>query len=268
MDIGAIIRNSSGHVKVAVESDALVVVNNLYNSREDYVNFGDLLLDVSSSLYFFSGTKLDHVGQLGLAQLVQGLRDDVFLAKWGWKCLNHEKSLWGKLVQSKYLRGNDFELVEAGKKDSWLWKAVLRSRDLLKLGACRWVQRGGVLDVWDDPWIPTIVGFKPRPRDPALTSQSVGIKDLITNSGGWNLSVLNQLFDDETTRAILKMPVSTSQANGTKWMLALSASGTFTVKSLYQNMIFTGSSRPLLDAAKFWRAVWKANIHSRHKLLG
>ncbi|PON68502.1 hypothetical protein PanWU01x14_094730, partial [Parasponia andersonii] len=78
------------------------------------------------------------------------LVNEVFLAKWGWKCLNQEKSLWLELVQSKYLRGNEFQFMEAGRGDSWIWKVILKIREILKMGACRRLRHGSVIDVWND----------------------------------------------------------------------------------------------------------------------
>ncbi|PON85146.1 hypothetical protein TorRG33x02_189900 [Trema orientale] len=89
------------------------------------------------------------------------IMNDVFLAKWGWKVLIEEKSLWFEVVRAKYLQGNDFTLVESKKSDSWIWKVILRTRPLLNLGACRTVWPGAVIDVWTDPWIPSIKGFRP-----------------------------------------------------------------------------------------------------------
>ncbi|PON86772.1 hypothetical protein TorRG33x02_174210 [Trema orientale] len=43
-------------------------------------------------------------------------------------------------------------------------------------------------------------------------------EELFTASGSWNRILLNQLFDDVTSRAILKIPVLAEQGNGAKWM--------------------------------------------------
>ncbi|PON43369.1 hypothetical protein PanWU01x14_274680, partial [Parasponia andersonii] len=141
----------------------------------------------------------------------------------------------------KYLKGNDFLLLAPKPMDSWFWKSILQSHDILKLGARRWARPGAVIDLWNDPWIPSLASFRPRPRDSA--SASVVWSELFSASGGWNSFLIRQLFDEDSTRAILKVPLTTNFRNDKVWFWALSASGDFTVKSLYQ-AIHTKSPLP------------------------
>ncbi|PON87373.1 hypothetical protein TorRG33x02_168650 [Trema orientale] len=72
-----------------------------------------------------------------------------------------EKSLWGDLIRDKYLKGDSFMHVSLKNFDSWVWKAILWSRKLLVLGTCHRAVRIGAIDVWEDPWIPNLTGFRP-----------------------------------------------------------------------------------------------------------
>ncbi|PON68380.1 hypothetical protein TorRG33x02_262320 [Trema orientale] len=98
--------------------------------------------------------------------------NEVFLAKWGWKVLTKEPSLWLDVIQVKYLRGRDFLLIEPSRGDSWIWRAILRSRDRLKIRACLQPYREAVIEVWQDPWVPTLPDFRPRPRLKVYTDNS------------------------------------------------------------------------------------------------
>ena len=64
------------------------------------------------------------VGGLGFRRMEVVNR--VFLAKWGWKILNEEPSLWLELVRSKYLKGQNFLMVDARPTNSRIWKVVCR----------------------------------------------------------------------------------------------------------------------------------------------
>ncbi|PON74766.1 hypothetical protein PanWU01x14_048250 [Parasponia andersonii] len=71
----------------------------------------------------------------------------------------------------------------------------MRNRDLLKLGAaCRRIQQGGAVDIWNDSWIPSLGGFQPRPKQLGLETQLVHLEALISPSGSWDSSMLFQLF--------------------------------------------------------------------------
>lgn len=46
--------------------------------------------------------------------------------------------------------------VKCNKNSSWLWKSLIKGRDLLKQGI-RWeVGNGKKIKFWEDKWIPTV----------------------------------------------------------------------------------------------------------------
>ncbi|KAF7835348.1 reverse transcriptase [Senna tora] len=55
-------------------------------------------------------------------------------------------------------------LAKQGAKASWAWNSLLEGRDLLIKGLCWSVGFGDSINVWEDPWIPSAVDFKPLPR--------------------------------------------------------------------------------------------------------
>lgn len=72
-------------------------------------------------------------------------------------------------------------------------------------GACKAIGYGMDVDIWNDPWIPTLESFK---------STGVGnsnpdfkrVGDLFhANSRGWNFELLTALFDQQTIHAITKI---------------------------------------------------------------
>ncbi|PON79187.1 hypothetical protein PanWU01x14_013030, partial [Parasponia andersonii] len=63
-------------------------------------------------------------------------------SKWGWRVWAEESSLWLEIVKVKYLRGDEFRLVQPKRGDLLVWKAILKWRDILSLGACLQPKRG------------------------------------------------------------------------------------------------------------------------------
>lgn len=58
------------------------------------------------------------------------------LAKLGWKILTDPNNWWVKLVTAKYLKRNDFFSVKKSSNDSFCWKGILDSKELLTKGNC------------------------------------------------------------------------------------------------------------------------------------
>lgn len=88
-------------------------------------------------------------------------------------------------------------------KASYVWKSILHGRDLMKKGLRFVVGKGDCINAWIDPWIPI---HPPRPQMAKETiSQSLLVKDLIGDHGGWNISKIHQLVQEEDANRILKI---------------------------------------------------------------
>ncbi|PON54003.1 hypothetical protein TorRG33x02_303660 [Trema orientale] len=104
------------------------------------------------------------------------------------------------MVKAKYLKGRSFLSVQGRKSDSWLWRAVLKHRDLIKLGACLSVGPNSCINAWEDPWVPFLDGFVPNPLNREVMEQIWLVRDFITPSGEWNSELLKRYFDNISTR--------------------------------------------------------------------
>ncbi|KAF7835324.1 reverse transcriptase [Senna tora] len=102
---------------------------------------------------------------------------DCAIAKFWWGQKKEEGRIhWialNKLIKPKFEGGLDFRefswfnnamLAKQGAKASWAWSSLLEGRDLLIKGLCWSIDVGDSINVWEDPWIPSAVGFKPLPR--------------------------------------------------------------------------------------------------------
>ncbi|CAN1819056.1 Uncharacterized mitochondrial protein AtMg00310 [Linum perenne] len=81
------------------------------------------------------------------------------LAKQGWRILENPKVLWVRLLKNIYFPKGDFLAAPRGARPSWIWSSIFKARDVVSLGAFKRVGCGDSIDVNNDPWIPSVLGF-------------------------------------------------------------------------------------------------------------
>lgn len=70
-----------------------------------------------------------------------------------WNIAWEKKSLWIKLVHSKYLEGLTVWSILARPKDSWGWKRLLAKRGTILKHISFSVGNGESFRLWRDPWV-------------------------------------------------------------------------------------------------------------------
>uniref|UniRef100_A0A2N9J6I4 Reverse transcriptase domain-containing protein n=1 Tax=Fagus sylvatica TaxID=28930 RepID=A0A2N9J6I4_FAGSY len=113
-------------------------------------------------------------------------------------------------------------------------EGVESAKPLMARRACKLVGSGDRILVWDDPWIPSLPSFLPRPAVPSNSIQCLVVSQLMNHSKtAWDLGKLKFLFDDETIKAILNIPKwSIAQEDG--WIWVKTNNGDFSIKSAFQ----------------------------------
>ncbi|XP_060965675.1 uncharacterized protein LOC133034580 [Cannabis sativa] len=166
--------------------------------------------------------------------------NQAFLAKWGWNLLTGNQSLCCRILEAKYLKGKSFLDCVPKASDSWFWKNVTKSRDVIRKGACKRVVDGQDTNIWLDPWIAHLKGFTPQPSG-RVVSRETKVAELLLQNGGWNFQKLHQLFNQETISAILSECVPTGRGKDS-WVWTLESNGRFTCKSAYLAQTVDSSS--------------------------
>ncbi|KAK9287687.1 hypothetical protein L1049_016125 [Liquidambar formosana] len=204
------------------------------------------------------------VGGLGFRRAKD--MNKALLAKWGWLLLSGCDSLWATVLKSKYMHQESFQSTAPSHSDSWLWRGILKSQDLVLKGACLTVGNGSSIDLWKDPWIPSIPGFLSFPRGERRLGVNL-VADLIFQEGlSWDSDKIISLFDPVIAAKILKLPLSPTRITD-KYIWTPNKSGTFSVKSAY---LFDNAARLSLAGPysnKDWNRLWNAKIHERFKVL-
>ncbi|KAL5578506.1 hypothetical protein UlMin_020205 [Ulmus minor] len=178
--------------------------------------------------------------------------NQALIAKWGWDLLTGKSSLCLSFLQAKYLRNGDFS-------------AILHSKDLLLQGACKRIGDGHSINIWEDPWVPKCINFKPKPRA-APPSDARLVKDLIARPGCWSIPKIRALFKHDDAKAILALPLLL-QPKSDSWFWVYNSYGKFTTRSAYlvsQSHRFSMASN---IPRQLWLCIWRANIIPHHKLL-
>uniref|UniRef100_A0A803PM58 Reverse transcriptase domain-containing protein n=1 Tax=Cannabis sativa TaxID=3483 RepID=A0A803PM58_CANSA len=118
----------------------------------------DLILVTVACMYLKAWDKLclpKSRGGLGFQRTTE--MNQAFLAKWGWALLTKDNSLCCK-------------------------KKVVKSKDLIKKGACKLISDGKDTNIWDDLWVIHGHDFHPHPKNSRLEGLKK-VADLLTDDG-------------------------------------------------------------------------------------
>lgn len=146
-------------------------------------------------------------GGLGFRKMKDN--NKALISKLAWQMAANEDKLWVRQFQRKYCSRQDFMHVEKNTSDSPMWKGILDSRELVEKGACYIVGNGKSINIWTDPWVPYIPGFKVRPKNSDVINISPFCVDELIDPVGkcWNLEVLKMLFNDDVINEILLIEI-------------------------------------------------------------
>ena len=86
------------------------------------------------------------------------------LAKLAWMVASNRDSMCMNLLRRKDKVRKDWLRKEAVINASPIWKAIENSKKVIRKGACNNVGDGISINIWMDPWIPWLEGFKPRKK--------------------------------------------------------------------------------------------------------
>jgi hypothetical protein len=118
------------------------------------------------------------VGGLGLRSME--CQNISLVAKLGWKILINQDLLWVKALLPNICSKKASSTVDVSISASWLWKGILKCRAVVQKGACWAASIGTFINIWNDPWIPTLPNFKPIPHPSLPSLPNLTVSDLIT----------------------------------------------------------------------------------------
>lgn len=143
-------------------------------------------------------------GGLGMRNLQ--VFNEALLAKQAWRILRYPDSLMAKTLKNKYFPNTNFLESKLSPTASFTWRSIWSARGLLQKGVRKVVGRGHNVDIWKDPWVPSLINFRPMPVDSETPEVSQRVCELMCN-GLWDTSKLHSLFPPWEVEAIISIPI-------------------------------------------------------------
>ncbi|CAN1120988.1 Uncharacterized mitochondrial protein AtMg00310 [Linum perenne] len=203
-----------------------------------------------------------------------GFRDfkafnQALLAKQCWRILMQPELLISRLLKGKYFPSQCFLNTTKRSNPSWGWQSILHGRDLLMQGLLWKLGSHLMLSIFERPWIPRNgVPSLPILSHPLPHGIIIQISSLCPN-GEWDKRILSHLFDQESVRIILSIPLPrTPQSDHPIWFY--SARGEYSTSSGYSLALRLRPPKkkpPSLAAptcSALWGSVW--DLHLQPKL--
>lgn len=85
---------------------------------------------------------------------------------------------------------------------------IVANVDNLKEGLCYKIGNPSRLNIWEDPWIPTLPKFTPPAEFRRRNGPSLVLELVAPTGNFWDINILNSVFPYHIIREILKIPIS------------------------------------------------------------
>ncbi|KAL9443800.1 hypothetical protein AB3S75_017056 [Citrus x aurantiifolia] len=188
------------------------------------------------------------------------------VAKQGWRLLQYPDSLVAQVLKARYYRHTDFMEVKVGSNPSFIWRSILRGREILQQGT-RWrVGRGDKIQIMTSNWIPKPTSFRPI-FSPSLLANSK-VADLIGSDHQWNNILIDQHFAKEDAEVIRSIPLPRYPKNDER-VWHYDKKGFYTVKSGYQVALkLKYVEAPTSSTGHYhgWHNIWKLNLPRKTRI--
>lgn len=89
------------------------------------------------------------------------------MAKHAWDIIQEVNRPHIHLLKARYFNDIPFLHHSPKSNSSFFWKGLCKIQDLIMKGSCYRIANGAMVNIWTDPWVPNIEGFKPNPREGA-----------------------------------------------------------------------------------------------------
>ncbi|XP_062028872.1 uncharacterized protein LOC133744858 [Rosa rugosa] len=193
--------------------------------------------------------------------------NSAMLVKQVWRVISNPNSLFARLYKAKYYPTESFWTAELHTSPSYSWKSIFSTRELLQESVYWQIGNGTQVNIWSDSWVPSLPSGQPDVNATAL-EEVAGVQDLISNTGSWNVELINRLFSVEEAEAILSIPLSSRNVED-RLVWKLERDGKYSVKTAYRFSFSHSNSRSpfeLFVGVDFWKKLWKVVMPSSAKI--
>lgn len=146
-----------------------------------------------------------------------------------------EDTLWTQGFRARYLKNKTFFEYKLQGGTSSVWKGIIEARHVIRSSSCFKLGNGHDSHPLFDPWVPELEDRIPRLKEGIGALELRRVVELKNpNRDEWNFEKLEDLFEDQSVRAILNLPWPTSPS---KDILIWKGNkiGSFSVKNSFIN---------------------------------
>ena len=86
------------------------------------------------------------------------------VSKLAWMVVSKRNNFCMSVLKCKYKVRSEWLRKDPPKKVSPIWKAIEKSKALISKGACYLVDDRASINVWLDPWLSSLIEFKPKSK--------------------------------------------------------------------------------------------------------
>lgn len=138
------------------------------------------------------------------------------LGKQAWRLITRQDSMVSRVYKARYYPDGNFLNAKLGSNPSYVWRSILQSQDLVKLGATRRVGNGYTIDITKDPWLPCDIDPFVHSDNEALQGNKVSSL-MTTNSDSRDTDLVKDIFCERDALLILSIPLQRGENDSWFW---------------------------------------------------
>jgi hypothetical protein len=135
-------------------------------------------------------------------------------------------------MKEKYFPREGFFDAQLGRRPSYVWRSLIKAKSILQNGVGWKVGNGENIRIWEDARLSSPHGRLFLPNRLGWPSDAQVSSLIDTNSGWWNLDLIQQIFNPKEVAQIGRVLLSPLK-QPTKIIWRGTPSGIFTVRSAY-----------------------------------
>ena len=154
-------------------------------------------------------TKPKIEGGLGFRDLA--LFNDSLLAKQAWRLLQNEDTFFYRIFKARFFPHCSFMKAKELEFGSYVWKSILKGREVIQIGARFQVGNGKSIKIWQHHWLP--IKHPPLVTSPIIESMENATVDCLIdeNTGKWDAKMLEGILIPAEAELVKKIPLPQSQ---------------------------------------------------------
>ncbi|XP_059436284.1 uncharacterized protein LOC132169234 [Corylus avellana] len=207
-------------------------------------------------------------GGMGFRDLM--VFNKALLARQCWRLLQFPESLVGQIIKAKYFPRGSLLRAKLGSRPSYAWQSLLSAKDVLTEGLLWRIGDGKSVRIWGDKWLPTPTTFEVQSPCMRLAVDA-RVESLIDwNLGGWNTTLIYDIFLKEEAEIICNIPIS-RYGYPDKLIWRANTSGMFTVRSGYhmekeRHALQMGEGSRGSGYTNLWKKLWQLQVPNAAKV--